>query len=276
MRSISFYITTLLFLGINLCAVSQQGRNNEYELYKQRADMAYKRGDYNRAIPLYRACLAVPQYDKDIYAIQQIANCNLCQSLHGTAAFLLQQQSFDEAISIMDKLLKVNPNDSLASKNIGDAWSKKAINSYQEKNYQVALQYYQNSAKYGHIDNATKWLVDSCQFYVDRNQNGYFSYEVQEQPSFKGGQSQLLKFFAKNAKYPVEAKNNNIEGKVVLGFIVKDDGKLAEIKVLRGLGYGCDEEAIRVFTSMPYWIPGKRFGKYVPVRMTFSLPFVVE
>lgn len=93
---------------------------------------------------------------------------------------------------------------------------------------------------------------------------------VSEQPSFPGGMQEMMKFISENRKYPAEAKAKDIHGKVIVAFVVERDGSLSDVKIRRGIGYGCDEEAIRVIKSMPKWTPGKQNGK--AVRVSFMLP----
>lgn len=93
---------------------------------------------------------------------------------------------------------------------------------------------------------------------------------VEENPSFPTGQSALFKYLADNIKYPAAAKANTIEGSVYVGFVVETGGCLTNVQIKRGIGYGCDEEAIRVIQSMPKWISGKQQGK--PVRVAYTLP----
>ena len=93
---------------------------------------------------------------------------------------------------------------------------------------------------------------------------------VSEQPSFPGGMQEMMKFISENRKYPAEAKAKDIHGKVIVAFVVERDGSLSDVKIRRGIGYGCDEEAIRVIKSMPKWTPGKQNGK--EVRVSFMLP----
>jgi protein TonB len=71
-------------------------------------------------------------------------------------------------------------------------------------------------------------------------------------------------------KYPEEAKELGVQGKVFVTFVVEVDGSITDVKVLRGIGSGCDDEAVRVVKSMPKWVPGKQRG--VPVRVQFNLP----
>jgi TonB family protein len=93
-------------------------------------------------------------------------------------------------------------------------------------------------------------------------------------PEFPGGEKGLMEYVSNNVKYPEEAKNKNIAGRVFVSFVVEKDGSINEVKVLRGIGGGCDEEAVRVIKSMPKWKPGKQNGK--PVRVNFQMPFVFK
>jgi protein TonB len=99
---------------------------------------------------------------------------------------------------------------------------------------------------------------------------------VQDMPSFPGGDAAMLAYLGKNIKYPTLAKESGIQGTVYVTFVVEKDGSVSNVKVLRGIGGGCDEEAIRVVKSMPKWSPGKQRGK--PVKVQYNLPcrFVLQ
>jgi protein TonB len=93
---------------------------------------------------------------------------------------------------------------------------------------------------------------------------------VESMPEFKGGMADLYSYLGNNIKYPVMAKESGIQGKVYVTFVVERDGSITDVKVLRGIGGGCDEEAVRVVAAMPRWKPGKQRGK--PVRVQYNLP----
>ena len=93
---------------------------------------------------------------------------------------------------------------------------------------------------------------------------------VEELPEFPGGRKNLLNYLAKNITYPEEALKAKIEGRVFVNFIVEKDGSISNVKVLRGIGHGCDKESVRVVENMPRWKPGKQKGQ--PVRVSFNLP----
>lgn len=99
---------------------------------------------------------------------------------------------------------------------------------------------------------------------------------VEQQPEFPGGAGALLGYLGKNIKYPAAASRANVSGRVFMTFVVNTDGSIQDVQVLKGLGFGCDEEAVRVVKSMPKWKPGKQSGR--PVRVKYNLPvsFVLE
>ncbi|HZV44419.1 MAG TPA: TonB family protein [Saprospiraceae bacterium] len=97
---------------------------------------------------------------------------------------------------------------------------------------------------------------------------------VEQMPTFPNGETAMMKYLRDNIKYPNIARENNIEGRVIVQFVVSKDGDIKNAKVVRGIGGGCDQEALRVVNAMPRWVPGKHNGRSVPV--TFTLPILFE
>ena len=93
---------------------------------------------------------------------------------------------------------------------------------------------------------------------------------VEEMPSFPGGEQEMYRYIGKNIEYPRMAKESGISGRVYVTFVVERDGSVTDVKILRGIGGGCDEEAVRVIKKMPRWSPGKQRGK--PVRVQYRMP----
>lgn len=89
-------------------------------------------------------------------------------------------------------------------------------------------------------------------------------------PEFPGGEDSLYAYIARNIVYPEAAKKEKIEGRVFVTFVVEKDGQVSSVKLLRDIGGGCGQEAIRVVKSMPKWKPGTQRGK--PVRFQFNMP----
>jgi len=96
---------------------------------------------------------------------------------------------------------------------------------------------------------------------------------AEKMPQFPGGEVEMMKFIRDNLKYPGRAQEAGVTGRVVVNFVVGRDGKITHIKIVRGIGSGCDEEAIRVLEKMPPWTPGEMGGKAVPVYFTFPIQF---
>ena len=96
---------------------------------------------------------------------------------------------------------------------------------------------------------------------------------VEDQPAPKGGMAAFYEFVGKKLKYPAQARRMGIEGKVFVEFVVDKDGTITDVKAIKGIGAGCDEEAIRVIQSSPKWNPGKQRGRPVKVRMILPITF---
>ena len=93
---------------------------------------------------------------------------------------------------------------------------------------------------------------------------------VEDQPEFPGGTAALLEYLKKNIKYPAICRENNIQGRVLVTFIVNKDGAIVEPEVVKGVNPSLDKEALRVISQMPNWKPGYQRGK--PVRVKFTVP----
>lgn len=93
---------------------------------------------------------------------------------------------------------------------------------------------------------------------------------VEQNPEFPGGEKAMYAFLSKHIQFPSQAQRANQTGRVTLQFVVEKDGSIGNIRVLKGIGFGCDEEAIRVVKSMPKWNPGRQNGR--AVRVYFNLP----
>jgi protein TonB len=100
---------------------------------------------------------------------------------------------------------------------------------------------------------------------------------VESMPEFPGGgQEALFKYLQKEMKYPQVAKENGIQGTVFVNFVVGKDGKIRDVKVLRGVNKMLDDEAIRVVKAMPSWSPGKQRGKAVSVSYNLPIKFTLR
>ena len=100
--------------------------------------------------------------------------------------------------------------------------------------------------------------------------------KVQEMPEFPGGHKGMIDYFETKLKYPALAKEKKLTGSVLVRFIIDTTGMVKKSWVVRGLGLGCDEEALRLINSMPRWTPGKDSGKVVNVYYNLPVKFAIK
>jgi len=96
---------------------------------------------------------------------------------------------------------------------------------------------------------------------------------VEESANPRGGYPAFYKFVGEKIKYPAQARRMGIEGKVFVEFVVNRDGTIVDVKAIKGIGAGCDEEAVRIVQSAPAWTPGKQRGKPVRQKMVIPITF---
>lgn len=157
-----------------------------------------------------------------------------------------------------------------------------------EKGMSLVVQYQQDLKKAESLKNATDlkkeplhntnseiWISapihDGPKQEQVKDDNTVYSFvSMENPPSYPGGMEKFYKFLNDNIKYPEVAKENNIQGNVFVSFTVEKDGSLTELRVDRKLGYGTDEEAVRVLKLSKRWNPGIKNGK--PVRVKYNIP----
>lgn len=115
-------------------------------------------------------------------------------------------------------------------------------------------------------------FISGTRFIANGTKTEYF--EMETKPVPKTGMQDFYSFIGKNFKYTRESINNKIQGKIFLSFVVNKDGEIEEPRIMKGLGYGLDEEAIRVLLKYGDWIPGEQRG--IKVRCSFNLPLSLQ
>jgi len=109
-----------------------------------------------------------------------------------------------------------------------------------------------------------------------RKDDGPVFTSVEQVPEFPGGLTAFGEFLSKNIKYPVDARKKGIQGRVIISFVVEQDGSLTNFHVARSIGGGCDEESVRVLALSPNWKPGTQNGKTVRVAYSVPIQFTLE
>lgn len=111
---------------------------------------------------------------------------------------------------------------------------------------------------------------------MNRTSEVIFECVLMDNPEFPGGNKALSKYLSEHMQYPKAAIDAGIEGKVFTAFVVTKEGRLEDVQVLKGLGYGLDQEALRVIHGMPRWKPGRMREKPVTVKYTLPVTFRLE
>lgn len=115
--------------------------------------------------------------------------------------------------------------------------------------------------------------ADTIQQEQEDDNNIYHSAGIEVQPEFPGGREILFAFISKNFRYTEQMKENEIKGKAIASFIIEKDGSISDVKVVRGIGFGTENEIIKVLKSMPKWNPGMQNGK--KVRCSYMIPIMI-
>ncbi len=138
-----------------------------------------------------------------------------------------------------------------------------------------------------HVGSATDAVVIACAEdqpeyvtitddpFEKADENGVFQV-VEEQPQFPGGMAALMEYLKKNVRYPAICKEQGLQGRVIVQFVVNPDGTISDAQVIKPVNPYFDKEALRVVNAMPKWVPGKIRGKTVRVRFTVPVTFRLE
>lgn len=111
---------------------------------------------------------------------------------------------------------------------------------------------------------------------ASKSENGEVFMIVEQMPEYPGGMSELMKYIARNIKYPADALREKTQGRVIVQFIVGTDGYTSDFKVMKSVSPSLDAEAIRVLANMPRWTPGMQRGEAVPVKFTVPVTFKLD
>ena len=122
--------------------------------------------------------------------------------------------------------------------------------------------------------------AQTCKVNCGVNHEGCLKYKevyeydyVTEKPSFPGGETKFVRYINETREYPKEAYEKGIEGRVICSFVVNSDGSISNIQILRGVEKSLNNEAVRIISKMPDWVPGKIDGHNVPVRVIHPIVF---
>jgi TonB family protein len=250
------FILLYYFTFLTICL----GQNENFKLNYNKATQAANAGKYQEAIRLYT--LSIDEYPTtDAYfdrsSVYELLkdSCNFCKDLLRAAELgdIEARGEFQKKCTRTEVLTKIP--DSLKAR-----YPKIIQVTY---NYRTCNQTYIRDIVF--LDKNKIECTETTKYSKD----SVYSY-VSTYPEYVGGEKARNRFLAQHIHYPDDAAKNWIQGTVYLTFVVNEDGLVKDIKVLRGIGGGCDEEAVRVVKLMPTWKPGTQNGK--PMNVLFYMP----
>ncbi|MEZ5083831.1 MAG: TonB family protein [Bacteroidales bacterium] len=226
-------------------------------------------------------------YSKALSKIKSKLNPDTYIILFNRGNCYLKENNLDLALSDYNFSLQLNPNfiATYANRGISKIKMSDTIGACydwfiaKENKMSEVLEYYNRfCSRYDFLDSvppSMKPIPDPAFETLEISQiDKTYSADIERMPEFPGGDEARLRFLRDSLEYPIDARLKGIQGRVYVTFVVEKDGSISEVKILKGIGYGCDEEAIRVVKSMPNWIPGIQEGK--PVRVQFNMPLLFK
>jgi len=252
----------ILFIAITSITVGFGQSGKADDAYKK-ANKYFEEKNYFKAIEFYTRSIEIDAvadayYNRALAYFHLADSCNFCRDLH--SAYILGDIEAEKLYSgrcvvndtvreKLDSVIEKLPGYSytLYSRSICDEFSSY---SYRDSKGEVIFPPTDNSAPIFTI--------------------------VEEMPEFVGGEIARNRFLSENIHYPQTAMKNGIQGVVYLQFILEKDGSISDIRVLKGIGGGCDAEACRVIKLMPKWKPGRQNGKNVRVLFNMPISFVLQ
>lgn len=209
-----------------------------------------------------------------VSATLDYAYCDHITRLDGGLTFVRRYRA-DSTLMETGKWLSYNPDSVLKAERVGEHLNYRKtgelwyIEPYLHGKMHGELRSFYPAGQVKRIEQYVEGKSLGGKCYQPDGAEAAFS-PFQQPPSFPGGESAMMNYLSSNIMYPKKARRNNIQGKVLLIFVVEKNGDITNVKALKEVPAGCTEEAIRVLSSMPRWEPGLMDGE--PVRVRFSLP----
>ena len=263
--------------GNNIFAFNLTANNGELELKLSPSDcniyINHEKKDFQSVFKLAPGIYKLQISKEGFYTKEEIIDIELGKRISKTISLESKVGNLKFSVTPPYAAVELTKDDSLI-----DNWKGlKVIKNLQIGNYKINCNY----DGYSPIDenltiNENKTTITEIVLKkneLDSNiQEGY----VEEMPTFPGGEDAFYYYVGKQIQYPEIAKRNGVEGRVYIQFVVRTDGKITDVTVAKGIGAGCDEEAVRVVRSMPKWKPGTQNGHPVNIRISIPIDYKLQ
>ncbi|WKN44325.1 M56 family metallopeptidase [Tunicatimonas pelagia] len=256
MASLQWTVVNHFYKSKTLKRIKMMEKNNNLRWYR-----------YALVIPVVTSLFFVFSCQPDTEELEQQA---IAESYEGVQA---QIQEVEGKLNVLTKKYFENPGHMMdAIKEKGEKTTNSESVSYKDLQLMV-FDEVASSSDYQSFENLLSQLDVLQRKLINLPDAAGVFTVVENQPEPVGGLGEFYQHIMNNMKYPKEAREKGIEGKVFVQFVVNEYGELTDFQALKGIGAGCDEEAVRVLEEAPAWNPGTTDGKPVPVRMVLPITF---
>jgi TonB family protein len=272
-------VTTIAISQSN--ALAQASKATVYQTLKARADQYFESGKYELAKASYDSCKTVSGYEFDDYLLAQIDASERGLSYRRSIKEICADASLWKAcVGLHEKLLDINPKDTTAKRAVVSTYLNTGDFEFNRWDFQKAQTFYTKALQYNDPEFSLKAMLylDSCTFYKTRLETGFSAVEVDSAAVFSTGITGINKIIQQNMAYPEVAAEKKIGGKVWVSFVINEKGRVIPelVKVIRSVGSGCDEEAIRIVRMISPWKPAYKNNRPVRFQTTLPIQFTIK
>jgi TonB family protein len=273
-------LTVLILIFINTLSYAQADSTSQVKATspKAQADKFFLAGKYEMAKEYYEKAKQVPGNEADDYLITQLENCERCLGFWRSIQELSKEpDAMKVTMVIYEKILDINPKDSTVKQTLINSYWVSAQQRYRQFDFQRAGELFRKISGMPESPNAqeARVLADSSDYFVNSMKVGFIAPEVDSVANYVSGLKGISSVISNNMKYPNKAIQDKISGKVWVSFVISEKGKVIPetVQVVRGIGGGCDEEAVRLIKLMNNWNPALKWGRPVRFQTTMSIGF---
>jgi periplasmic protein TonB len=250
------------------CDILFIGRNKEYGAYQTRKESS-KRHAYAIVITIVIALVGIfaPKAIKSVMPKKEVRNVEVT----ALSSLQIEQKKIDpvkeikvEEIKPVKATIRFTPPVIKADAEVSDTQVMKTVDELNVSKASIST-----ADQQGVFDDPDAVDVGELNQIVEDTASAPLLV-VEQMPSYPGGDNELRKYLAEHIRYPDMARENGIQGRVYVQFVVNTKGKITNAVVVRGIDPSCDKEALRVVNTMPSWSPGRQNG--MPVRVQFTIP----
>lgn len=271
-----FLLFTILFLK----GIGGNAQTANIRTIKQ-ADSLFYSGNYESAKIAYLALKKQEHNDFNDHITAQLEGSERCIGYLKAIEELSKDSTSTKAqLIVCEKILNINPKDKSIQNLIMECYLREADHHYRQLEFQKSAEILKKIMEFppNQLYTKSKELLDSCSYFSEKLITGFNVMEVESEAIYASGLPGIRAVIANNMEYPTKAMKDKVSGKVWVSYVVGENGKVVSdmVNVERGIGSGCDEEAIRLVKMLNNWKPAIKWNKPVRFKNTILIQFILS